>query len=197
MSVTFFLQKNDTRGETITQHRSGDPLLCPVVAWIAVVIRVRSYPGTCQTTPVNVFQNSEGKLQLLRASDMLLQLRLAVVIHGTQRLGFEPSDLGTHSIRSGAAMAMYLNNIPVHTIMMIGRWSSVAFLRYIRKQLQEFSHGVTRRMLLTEQFYSILDHATLEDSGTSGHHNNFTGCGLISGGSGTPLAQAPAFALHY
>jgi hypothetical protein len=29
-------------------------------------------------------------------------------------------DFGTHSIDSGAAMAMYLDEIPIYTIMMIG-----------------------------------------------------------------------------
>ena len=31
----------------------------------------------------------------------------------------EPEDIGTHSIRSGAAMAMYLAGVPTFTIMMI------------------------------------------------------------------------------
>ena len=44
-------------------------------------------------------------------------------------------------------MAMYLGKFPVYTIMMIGRWSSDAFLRYIRKQVKQFSHNVSRRMI--------------------------------------------------
>eukprot|EP00978_Attheya_sp_CCMP212_P021308 scaffold62029_cov65-Attheya_sp.AAC.1 len=43
-------------------------------------------------------------------------------------------DIGTHSIRSAAAMAMYLAGVPVFTIMLIGRWSRDAFLHYIRRQ---------------------------------------------------------------
>ena len=54
------------------------------------------------------------------------------------RIGFQKGEIGTHSIRSGAAMAMYLGEIPVYTIMMLGRWSSDAFLRYIRKQVEQF-----------------------------------------------------------
>ena len=42
---------------------------------------------------------------------------------------------------------MYLGECPVYTIMMIGRWSSDAFLRYIRKQVKQFSHNVSRRMI--------------------------------------------------
>ena len=47
-------------------------------------------------------------------------------------------------------MAMYLGEFPVYTIMMIGRWSSDAFLRYIRKQVEQFSHNVLSRMLKFE-----------------------------------------------
>ncbi len=44
-------------------------------------------------------------------------------------------------------MAMYLGKCPVYTVMLIGRWSSDAFLRYIQKQVMEFSHNVSKKML--------------------------------------------------
>ena len=44
-------------------------------------------------------------------------------------------------------MAVYLGGFPVYTIMMIGRWSLDAFLRYIRKKVEQFSHNVSRRMI--------------------------------------------------
>ena len=59
-------------------------------------------------------------------------------------LGLEPGDLGTHSLCSGTAMAMYLDEVPVFTIMMIGRWSSDAFLKYIRKQVELFSNNISQ-----------------------------------------------------
>jgi hypothetical protein len=43
-------------------------------------------------------------------------------------LGIKKEDIGTHLIRSGVAMAMYLGECPVFMIMLIGRWSSNAFL---------------------------------------------------------------------
>ena len=45
------------------------------------------------------------------------------------------------------AMAMSLDQIPVYVIMMIGRWSSDAFLKYIRKQVEQFSHNMAKRMI--------------------------------------------------
>jgi len=52
-------------------------------------------------------------------------------------------------------MAMYLGGVPVFTIMLLGRWSSKAFLQYIRKQVQEFSNGVSQRMIINENFFMI------------------------------------------
>ena len=54
--------------------------------------------------------------------------------------------------RSGGAMAMALDDVPPFRIMMIGRWSSDAFLRYIRKQVEEFNHEVSQKML-THMFH--------------------------------------------
>eukprot|EP00956_Cyclotella_meneghiniana_P038355 scaffold152711_cov36-Cyclotella_meneghiniana.AAC.1 len=40
---------------------------------------------------------------------------------GYANLGVEKGDFGTHSIRSGGAMAMALDDVPPFRIMMIGR----------------------------------------------------------------------------
>jgi hypothetical protein len=54
-------------------------------------------------------------------------------------------------------MAMYLGEWPVFMIMLIGRWSSDAFLRYIRKQVMEFSQNVAKKMLSCQNFRHIPD----------------------------------------
>ena len=46
--------------------------------------------------------------------------------------------------------------------MLLGRWSSDAFLLYIRRQVQEFSTGVSSDMLKHENFFTIPD---LEEEG--------------------------------
>jgi hypothetical protein len=94
---------------------------------------------------------------------------------GEDVLGFPAEDIGTHSIRSGGAMAMYLAGVPVFTIMLIGRWSSDAFLRYIRKQVLQFSVGVSKRMVATQEsdFFTLPDFGA-ESPRTRGHHSNFS-----------------------
>jgi hypothetical protein len=59
-------------------------------------------------------------------------------------------------------MAMYLAGVPVFTIMLLGRWSSDAFLRYIRKQAKEFSSGISDLMINNENFFTI-QHASQQD----------------------------------
>jgi len=39
--------------------------------------------------------------------------------------------------------------------MLIGRWSSLAFLKYIRKQVQEFSFGISSKMIEVQTFKHI------------------------------------------
>ena len=77
---------------------------------------------------------------------------------GEEKLGFMIEDIGTHSIRSGAAMQIFLGESPVYVIMMIGRWSSDSFLKYIRKQVEQFCHNVSRRMLRFSFFKHIPDY---------------------------------------
>ena len=102
---------------------------------------------------------------------VLAKLRAAATAIGKDNLGFVADDLGLHSIRSGAAMSMYLAGVPVFTIMLIGRWSSDAFLRYIRKQVQEFSKEVSKKMVLQDDFFTILE-ASREDPRVAGNPLN-------------------------
>jgi len=82
-------------------------------------------------------------------------LRLAATTLGADVLEFTAKEIGLHSARSGAAMAMYLARVPVFTIMLLGRWSSDAFLRYIRKQVKEFSTGISAKMVQHDHFFTV------------------------------------------
>ena len=52
-------------------------------------------------------------------------------------------------------MAKYLGKCLVFIIMRIGRWSSDAFLCYIRKQVMDFSQNVATKMLSCKNFRHI------------------------------------------
>ena len=195
LAITWVFQKNDERDATVTQHRTRDAELCPVRLWSAIVRRILSYPSTGPFTSVNTVL-VDGKLLEVTSKMLLDRLRAIVKFVGEDRLGFKAMELGTHSIRSGAAMGMYLAGVPVFTIMLIGRWSSDAFLRYIRRQVQEFSSGVSARMIVNQDFFTIPDFAGHEDPRTSGHVNNFAARNNI-GSNAQRQATLPAFSLHH
>ena len=91
-----------------------------------------------------VWQNN--RIEHITSADIIDAINCASEVIGWDALGVKKGDFGTHSIRLGAAMAMYLDEIPIYTIMFIGRWSSNAWLRYIRKQVDQFSHNISKRM---------------------------------------------------
>ena len=153
VSITFLFQKNRQKNITVTQPRSGKNI-CPVYIWGSIVRRVLEYKGTSGDTYVNTVMIG-NKIHNITRDEMMRHLRNTV--DNMNGLGFKGSDVGTHSIRSSLAMALYLKKRMVSTIMLIGRWSSDAFLLYIRRQIQEFSAGVSADMVSQENFFTIPD----------------------------------------
>jgi hypothetical protein len=137
MAITFKMQKNDEKFDTVTHGRTDDSVLCPVLQWACLVSRIWTYPGASLDTNVcTVWQN--GRMEDITSKTILQHLRAACTTIKSACLGFKPHKIGTHSLCSGAAMEMYFEEIPVYTIMLIGRWSSNAFLCYICKQVKQF-----------------------------------------------------------
>ena len=73
-------------------------------------------------------------------------LRSVTLSFGEERLGFSHKEVGTHSIQSGFSMELYLSKLYPETIMIMGRWASSAFLRYIRIQVSDLSKGIITLM---------------------------------------------------
>jgi hypothetical protein len=98
---------------------------------------------------------TQQETTLFNRSGTIEKVRLAATALGPDFLGFTADQIGLHSARSGAAMAMFLSGVPVFQIMLLGQWASNAFLRYIRKQVKEFSAGISHRMITKENFFTI------------------------------------------
>jgi hypothetical protein len=146
ISITFERQKKDERDDTVTQWSTSHALLNPVRLWASIVKHIRSYPGTDENTKVSaVWRNN--KIEHITSKEIIDAINASAEAIGWEKLGVKKGDFGTHSIRSGGAMAMYLDEIPIYTIMLIGRWSSDAFLAYIRKQVDQFTYNIAERML--------------------------------------------------
>ncbi len=154
--LTFKKQKKDRKMDTITQMASGDVKLCPVHSAAAIVWRIRGYPGTTSDTPISTIMIN-GWMTHVTSKNIINPLQDAVVAIGEHWLSINRDEIGTHSIRSGAAMAMSLGECAIFTIMLIGRWSSDVFLQYICKQVMEFSQNVAKKILTYQNFCHIPD----------------------------------------
>ena len=122
VSITFVNQKNDNNFDTVTQHRNGHALQDPVALWARLVNRVLDLPGATIDTTINAFYNKiTNRVELVKSEQILQSLRWAVDELGVDHLGFTSDEIGCHSIRSAAAMAMFLNNVKTYTIMLQGR----------------------------------------------------------------------------
>ena len=160
--ITYEMQKNNSKNDSVGMYRSKSKAKYDsVTAWAAIITRIWPYEGTTMDSKVNTYQyrNSKNKLVTTEISSYRIRtkLRVAVKLMGKGVLGFDENECGLHSIRSGAAMALFLAGVPVLTIMIIGRWKSDAFLRYIRKQVALFSQNLTDKMLQVTSFFTMPD----------------------------------------
>jgi hypothetical protein len=80
-------------------------------------------------------------------------------------------------------MGMYLSGTPVYMIMLMGCWSSDAFMRYIRKQVLDMSHRISTKMITYEEFYTIPDfvHNTADGNLRAQNNNNLATTSSFSG----------------
>ena len=60
VAITFEMQKNEDKFETVIHGRTDDPVLCPVLQWAQLANRIWSYEGTTRDTPVCTFQRRGG-----------------------------------------------------------------------------------------------------------------------------------------
>jgi hypothetical protein len=118
ISFTFQYQKRQDKHDTITQEATGDSALCPICFAAGLVRCITSCPDTSSHTNVSTYM-SNGSVEHAMSRQVINALRDAVCAIGKARLGISKEEVGTHSIRLGAAMAMYLGECPVYTIMLI------------------------------------------------------------------------------
>ena len=156
VTIRFITQKNGQKGESRTQSRTNDPELCPVRSATHLVQHILArVPAAPPTTPIStVFPNLTSPChQRLTNADLLHHLRrTCTLLGGTNCFGFASGDIGTRSLRSGAAMALFLAGHPPANIMLLGRWRSTAFLQYLRPQILEWTSSLSPTMLHTDDF---------------------------------------------
>jgi hypothetical protein len=155
VTITFVRQKTNQHYAMISQHASGKDI-CPVKTWALIITRILSDEDCTVQSQVNVYRDTAGTLCTVHATEVAQHLKNTVSSIGANVLGFTANDVGTHSNRTSFAMMVYLQRVHPFTIMLQGRWSSEAFLLYVRSQVQQFSTGLSNSMV-QEDFFTITE----------------------------------------
>lgn len=179
VSVTWRDQKNGLRMDTRTQRRTHDTILCPTRLAHAVQ-RVLNFVANAGPETLLCSYQPENSHQPCHLSDdftLKLLRNTCKTFGGKTTFGFSPDEIGNRSIRSGAAMALFLKDHSVHKIMILGRWSSDAFLVYIRPQVLEWTNNMSRDMISFDSFLDIglWDIASRTDPRQRRHSNTMNG----------------------
>ena len=106
IAVTFEFQKNRQKNVTVSQPHSGKEI-CPVIIWAQIVQRILSYNESSEDTAVNAILIGK-KISYIKSGEILNHIKH--MINNMEGLGFTGDEVGTHSIRSSLAMALYLKN---------------------------------------------------------------------------------------
>jgi hypothetical protein len=158
VTVTFENQKNGLKMDRRTHEKTGDPVMCPVLRLASLIRRILAADEEAgPDTPVSTIWGEEGS-RTVTSDELRKQLRTACLKGGgAATFGYNSNDIGTRSIRSGAAMGLFLMNHPVAKIMILGRWSSDAFLVYIRPQVLEWTNQMSGDMIRHDSFFDATD----------------------------------------
>ena len=156
VTITFEDQKNGVRHERRTHQRSGDPFLCPVLRFARAICRIHHFQRACSPDTPLCSSTSPLFPGLLDSNYTLKLLRDTCEAHGGQgQFGFNSPDIGNKSLRSGAAMALFLQHHSSTHIMILGRWKSDAFLAYIRPQVLEWTNNMSPDMISFNDFIDL------------------------------------------
>jgi len=125
---------------------------------------IKFVDGYNDDTPLCTFHKRGRRSKFITQDFSLKFLRkICVTCGGVERFGFHKDEIGNKSIRSGAAMALFLNDHSSDKIMILGRWKSKAFLDYIRPQVVQWTRLFSNDMISFNNFFELC--ATIEKGG--------------------------------
>ena len=172
VSITFEFQKNLQKNKTISQHKTNTDF-CPVKVWDSIKQRILSYPKTSESSKVNLFLKN---LKLVKITSAQIQSHLKAHVLNIDPLQqkYQISRIGTHTVRTSLAMILNDQGVATYIIQIIGRWRSVAFMKYIRSALPSFTKGISQLMVNSEDpfIYHVVcthDSSSQSSSGLSGN----------------------------
>jgi len=147
VSLTIDNQKNGQRGQTLSNHalKKGNAC-CPVRALVARTVDLIQ-DGATPTMLICAFRESKLMAwQHVRSKDIVKAVQDAVKILGTDDDGFDIAQVGSHSLRAGGSMALYITKHSTMEIQHAGHCTNTTFLEYIHSQLDIVSKGLAQAM---------------------------------------------------
>jgi hypothetical protein len=177
VQVVFEDQKNGVRFDQRSQRKTKDSQLCPVLRFGRAVQRVLKFiPGADDSTPLCSTNDAlRTKSKFITSEATLTRIRSTCQIYGGKaKFGFDPKEVGNKSLRSGAAMALFLKGHSSDRIMILGRWKSKAFLDYIRPQVISWTGCFSNDMIAFENFFELFSkkpHILVEETEHQGNRS--------------------------
>jgi hypothetical protein len=137
-----------------THSPSGHKFLCPMLRWGSAVQRIiATIPDwNEQTTLCSVFLDGET-IEIGNAFVRKLLRHTCAVFGGFKAFGFHPLEIGNKSLQPGAAVSLFLMDHSPAKIMILGRWSSDAFLVCVRPQVLEWTNNMSCDMIHLVSFF--------------------------------------------
>ena len=159
VTIRFQTQKNGEKDEKRSQKKTNLQL-CPVVVWVRIVrtVRRRVWNFTPDTPVCSTITTRTGTRMEITLEAMVDAMRkFCVKLSLKKSYGFEPHELGARSIRTGAAMALFMRHKDPTTTKILGRWKSDAFMEYIRPQVLEMTDDLATAMVFLEPMTDLSD----------------------------------------
>ena len=108
---------------------SSDKLLCLFCLGTVLMRRIRDQKASPEDTPIPSGWRND-RIEHITSSEISEVSRTTKGATGEEILRIKIEKNSTRSVHEGDTLTIYLNDCPVHTIVMIDRWSSNAILGY-------------------------------------------------------------------
>ena len=147
-------QKNGKMGQTVHHFCTGKDT-SPVKALARRLHHIYKNGGNSDTLLCDYWDENEDDFISITSTDIRTVVRSTVAFLKLDTKGIDPALVGTHSLRSGGAMALKLHGCDDTTIMKYGRWSSLTFTMYIHTQIAHIAKDVALAMSNPVPFLNI------------------------------------------
>jgi hypothetical protein len=156
VTATFEDQKNGKKWDSHSQRQTAHHMLCLVKCWASIVQQIlRMLPSTTPSTPVNAIHINGNTHCSSPTVTPRTYSSLPAIYMGANHFGFHADKIGNKSICSGTAMVFFLAYVPTAKIMILGYWSSDAFLAYIHPQVLEWTSNMRPDMTHLNSFLDV------------------------------------------